>query len=102
MKLSELQATAHEQLERGQTAQDELEGNRHLLKKSEMVKDEYYDRMSDAMEVDEDCRPNGDIVAINEAFERAKEEYLIAEEIVQAGEEALEGINAVKRETINH
>lgn len=101
MKLSELQATAHEQLERGQTAQDELEGNRHLLKKSEMVKDEYYDWMSDAMEVDEDCRPNGDIVAINEAFERAKEEYLIAEEIVQAGEEALEGINAEKRETIN-
>ena len=100
MKLSELRSTADEQLEKGQKARDELEGSRRLMETSEMVRDENYDQMSDAMEVDEDYRPKGDIVAANEAFERAKEEYRAAAEAVQAGEEAVEEINSEKRETI--
>lgn len=101
MKLSELRSVADEQLENGRKAKEALDLDHIVLETAESEKNDRYDSMKDAMEVDEDFRPNGDILAANEAFENAKEEYRTAMEAVKEGEDALEEINAGKYDTID-
>lgn len=100
MKLSELRSVADEQLENGRKAKEELDQGRIALETAESERNDRYNLMEEAMEVDEDFRPKGDILAANEAFENAKEEHRTAMEAVKAGEDALEVINAGKYDTI--
>lgn len=100
MKLNELRSKAGEKLEEGKRAKDGLENSKRSLERSSLSREEKYDFMADAMEVDEDFRPKGDIVSANEAFERSKAEEQSFREAVDRDTEILEGINAQKRETI--
>ncbi|MBQ6323009.1 MAG: hypothetical protein IJI24_09060 [Lachnospiraceae bacterium] len=101
MKLNELRSKAGEKLKEGKRAKDELDHNRHSLEQAARSREEHYDLMAKAMEVDEDFRPKGDIVSANEAFERAKAEERSFGEKVEKSSETLEEINAQKRETID-
>ena len=54
MKLNELRSKAGEKLEEGKRAKDELENSRRSLEQASLSREEKYDFMADAMEVDED------------------------------------------------
>lgn len=101
MKLSELSTKANEQLERGKEIRDELDRNRQNLETAQTERDTRYDEMAAALEVDEDFRPKGDIVAANDAFEQSKEELASAQEKAGESESALEEINREKQETVD-
>lgn len=101
MKLSEIRTTAKEQLEKGKEIRDELDRRNEALETAQSERDSRYDEMDAALEVDEDFRPKGDIVAANDAFEQAKEDLSTAEAEVAESESALEEINREKHETID-
>ena len=100
MKLSDIRTTAKEQLEKGKEIRDELDRNNQALETAKADRDSRYDEMDAALEVDEDFRPKGDILAANDAFEQSKEDLAAAETEVEESEAALEEINREKHETI--
>ena len=101
MKLSEISSKAKEQLERGKEIRDELDRNNQNLETAQFERDARYDEMDAALEVDEDFRPKGDIIAANDAFEQSKEELSSAQEQVEESQSALEEINREKHETVD-
>ncbi len=100
MKLNELRSEAEKNLEQGKLAKDELEHSRQRAEQASLSREEQYTFMAEAMEVDEDFRPRGDIISANEAFERSKAEESSSYEAVEESSDRLEEINSRKWETI--
>lgn len=100
MKINELRSVSRDQMERGRKAAEELKNSRYNLEAADIFREESYNDMAEAMELDEDYRPKGDIITANDIFEDAKREASAVEEIVEIAEESLEEINSGKRQTI--